>query len=357
MVMNSAVTRKRPTQFDVARVAGVSRATVSLVLNGVTNGNVIISDETRKRVWDAIEELDYVPDARARALRSGDTKTLGLIVPDIRNPHFWETAEAVEREAHDSGYQILLSNIPLKYEYVNEIFTDLLHGRIDGQIIMGPFAFETEEANAYLKRFFKRHAAVVEICGLLDPDTMYYQVDRICSDYRASTQEAMAYLLRMNHRRIGMIYGVSTHELGADRLDAYQDCLAEAGLPVDETLIVHCGPTIEEGYQAALKLLSLSPRPTAIISINDLLAIGALRAIGDSGLSTPADVSLLSYDDISIASYVVPRLTTVSKDILSLGRRAVQMLLARIQDPDRPYQTEKRPARLIIRESTGPAPY
>src|SRR5215471_4224615 len=120
---------KRPSQLDVAKVAGVSRSTVSYVLNGVKSENVFISDETRKRVWDAIEELGYVPDARARALRSGDTKTLGLIILDIRNPHFWETAEGVEQEARDAGYHLLLSSIAFKYDDANEIFTDLLHRR------------------------------------------------------------------------------------------------------------------------------------------------------------------------------------------------------------------------------------
>ncbi len=345
---------KRPSQFDVARVAGVSRATVSFVLNGVTNGNVIISDQTRKRVRDAIEKLGYVPDARARALRSGDTKTLGLIIPDIRNPHFWETAEGVEQEARDAGYHLLLTNIALKHEYANEIFTDLLHRRIDGLIVMGSFTLASKEANASLSRFFNRHLPIVELC---DHYSVHYQVDRVSSDYHTATTEAMSYLLGMNHRRIGMLFGVAMPELAMDRLQPYEESLISAGLPVEEELIVQCGPTIEDGYQAALKLLDLSRRPSAIIAINDLLAIGALRAIADSGLSVPADISLLSYDDIPIAKYMVPRLTTVSKDISSLGRTAVKLLLTRIRESDRPYQTEKRPARLIIRESTGPAPY
>jgi LacI family transcriptional regulator, galactose operon repressor len=351
--MSDTSTMKRPTQFDVARVAGVSRATVSVVLNGVTSGNVIISDETRKRVWDAIEELDHVPEARARALRSGTTKTLGLIIPDIRNPHFWETAEGVEQEARDAGYNLLLSNIALQYDHVNEIFNDLLHRRSDGMIIMGPFTVTSEEASAYLARFFKRHLPIVELC---DHISEHYQVDRVFSDYQAATKESMSYLLDMNHRRIGMIYGVEMPVLATDRLQPYEEFLTSAGLPVEEELIVRCGPTIEDGYQAAQKLLALPQRPTAMIAINDLLAIGALRAIIDSGLSVPADISLLSYDDIHTAKYIVPRLTTVSKDITFLGRAAVKLLLTRIQEPDRPYQTVLGPARLIIRESTGPAP-
>lgn len=345
---------KRPSQFDVAKAAGVSRTTVSFVLNGVRNGNVVISDETRKRVWDTIEKLGYVPDASARALRSGNTKTLGLIIPDIRNPHFWETAEGVEQEARDAGYHLLVSNIALEYKFANEIFTDLLHGRTDGLILMGSFTFASEEATAYLSRYFKRKLPIVEIC---DHYSVSYLVDRVSSDYYAATKEAMAYLLEMNHRRIGLLYGVAAPELAIDRLQAYKECLTSAGLSVEELLIAECGPTIEDGYQGARRLLALSERPTVIIAINDLLAIGARRAIEDSGLSIPADISLLGFDDIHIARYLVPRLTTVSKDISSLGRAAVKLLLARIREPDCANRTERRPARLIIRESTGPAPF
>jgi LacI family transcriptional regulator len=344
---------KQPTQIDVARRAGVSRATVSYVLNGITNGKVPISEETCQRVVKAIEELGYVPDARARALRSGDTRTLGLIIPDIQNPHFWETVEGVEQEARDAGYKLLLSNIALKHEYANEIFKDLSHRRIDGLILMGSFTLASSDTDDSLDRFFKRHLPVVEIS---DHYSVPYEVDRVSSNYYQATIEAMSYLLSLYHRRIGLLYGVGVPELATDRLRAYQESLLAAGLPIEQELIMQCGPTIEGGYQATLSLLRVPERPTAIVAINDLLAIGAIRAISDAGLSIPGDISLLGYDDIRMANYLVPRLTTVSKDISSLGRRAVKLLLARVQNPDRPYQIETGPARLIIRESTGPAP-
>jgi LacI family transcriptional regulator len=344
---------KRPTQIDVARRAGVSRATVSYVLNGVTNGKVPISEETRQRVQEAIEELGYVPDARARALRSGDTKTLGLIIPDIRNPHFWETAEGVEQEARDAGYHLLVSNIALKHEYANEIFTDLSHRRIDGLILMGSFTVTSEGAHASLERFFKRHLPIVEIS---DHYSVHYEVDRVSSTYYEATAEAMSYLLGLNHRRIGLLYGAEVPELARDRLEAYQEALSAVGLPVDEELIARCGPTIEDGYRTTFRLLELAQRPTAVIAINDLLAIGAMRAISEAGLRIPEDISLLGHDDIQMAKYLAPSLTTISKDVVSLGRDAVKLMLARIQQPERRYKTERRPARLIIRESTGPSP-
>ncbi len=312
-----------------------------------------ISEKTRKRVLEAVEELGYEPDIRAQALRSGDTKTIGLIIPDIRNPHFWENADGVEQEARSSGYQLLLSSMDLNAEYGEDIFKNLSGRRIDGLILMGSFIDQSDEAKNTLVRVLKRRLPVVEISDRSNVDR---NVDCVVADYRAVTVEVMSHLLSLGHQRIGLIYGVAMPELAVDRLQPYQEGLQAAGLSVEQDLIVHCGPTIEDGYQAALRLLSLPQRPTAIIAINDLLAIGVLRAAGDLGLHVPAHLSLLSYDDIPEAKYLVPRLTTVSKDAVRLGREAVRLVLERIQDPSRPHQRIDIPARFIIRESTGPAP-
>jgi len=343
----------RPTQVDVARRAGVSRATVSYVLNRVANGRVPISDETRRRVLHAIKELGYEPDARAQALRSGNTKTIALIIPDLRNPHFCEYATGIEEAARASGYHMLLSSTALNNEYAVDIFKDLARRRIDGLILASSFILESEEAQATLDQVRKRGLPIVELSD-------NYGVDAVAADYRNATMEGMDYLFSLGHRRIGLIYGVGGvggHELADDRLEAYRASLTAASLPIGSDLIVECGPTIEDGYQASLKLLGLAPRPTAIIAINDLLAIGALRATVDSGLQVPKDISFVSYDDIPMANYFVPRLTTVTKDALTLGRKAFEILLARIQNPDLPRQLIHSPAKLIIRESTGPAPF
>lgn len=341
---------KRPTQVDVAHRAGVSRATVSYVVNGLTDGRVPISEDTRQRVLEAVEELGYEPDARAQALRSGDTKTIGLIIPDIRNPHFWEYAEGVEQEAHASGYHLLLSSIALDLEYGEDIFKDLSRRRIDGLILASAFIGQSEEAQKTLIHLLKRRLPIVEVSS-------HHNIDCVVSDYRAVTMEVMDHLLSLAHGRIGLIYGVAMPELAEDRLQPYQESLQAAGLPIDQELIVTCGPTIEDGYQATLRLLQLPSRPTALIAINDLLALGALRAVADLSLHIPADLSLVSYDDIPMAKYQVPRLTTVSKDAARSGRESVKLLLARLRDPNRPRQEIRVASRFIIRESTGPAPF
>ena len=340
----------RPTQVDVARLAGVSRATVSYVLNGVTDGRVPISEETRQRVLEAIEELGYEPDARAQALRSGNTNTIALIIPDLRNPHFCELATGIEEAARASGYHLLLSSTTLNDEYAVEIFKDLSRRRFDGLILGSSFILKSEEAQATLEQVRGRGLPIVEL-------SENYGVDSIGTDYREATMEVMSYLLSLGHRRIGLIYGFGGHELAEDRRQPYRTSLEVAGIPIDESLIVECGPTIEDGYQAAKKLLELSPRPTAIIAINDLLSVGAVRAAADVGFRVPDDLSLVGFDDIPMANYLVPRLTTVTKDAHASGKKAFEILMRRMQNSDLPRQKIHTPARLIIRESTGPAPF
>lgn len=346
---------KRPTQVDVARLARVSRATVSYVLNGQTDGRVPISQETRQRVLKAVAELDYVPDARAQALRSGSTKTIGLIIPDIHNPHFWEVADGVEQEASAAGYHILLSSIPPEKKYAEDVFKDLSQRRIDGLIMVPSFMYQSEEAQKTLTYLLERRVPVVGI--MAEHSGADYHIDRIISDYRNTTLEIMSHLLSLQHRRIGLIYGIDVPVLGNDRLFAYRESLQAANLPVDPDLVVQCGSSIEDSYQAARQLLELPARPTALLVINDFLAIGALRAVNDLGLNVPQDVSVFGYDDIPLAKYLTPRLSTASKDGGKVGREAMRLVLARLQDPDLPRQEIRLPARLILRESTGPAPY
>lgn len=263
-----------------------------------------------------------------------------------------EYATGIEQEARAAGYHVLLSSTALNNEYAVDIFKDLARRRIDGLILASSFILESEEAQATLDQVRKRGLPIVELSD-------NYGVDTVAADYRNATIEVMDYLISLGHRRIGLIYGVGGvggHELADDRLEAYQASLKANHLPLHPDLIVECGPTIEDGYQASLKLIEPASRPTAIIAINDLLAIGALRAAVDSGLQVPKHISFVGYDDIPMANYFAPRLTTVTKDAQTLGSKAFEILLARIQNPDLPRQQVYTPARFIIRESTGPAP-
>jgi DNA-binding LacI/PurR family transcriptional regulator len=166
----------------------------------------------------------------------------------------------------------------------------------------------------------------------------------------------MSHLFELGHRRIAFIHGVKLPALGLDRLNAYQQALEDADIPVDDSLINHCGPSMDDGYQATCELLKQSDRPTAIVVINDLLGIAAIRAAVDLGFNVPDDVSIASFDDIPFTSFTVPRLTTVAGTPEKNGRDAVRLLLKRLTTPDRPREIIIAGWQLHIRESTGPAP-
>lgn len=339
--------KKRPTQADVARAAGVSRATVSYVMNDQTDQRIPISSETRKRVRDVIAQLGYEVDARAQSLRSGDTKTIGVLLPLYENPFFWQILRGISSEAEASGYSLLLAHSSLTPEQENQSVRELAEQRVDGLIMLIGFKSLSEQVMNQLRR---SERPIVEISGTPSEFAYVYQ------GYGAGTRALMSHLLELGHQRIGFVYGVTIDSQGFDRLEAYRQSLEEAGLHYDESLVLQCGELMEDGYQATLELLNRPDRPTALLTINDLLGMSAIRAAADLGLRVPDDVSIASFDDIPSSSFTVPRLTTVSGEPVQNGRDAVRLLLKRIKYPNLPREVIARNWQLIIRESTGPAP-
>lgn len=338
---------KKPTQADVARLAGVSRATVSYVINGKDSKGVPISEETRQRVLNAVEELGYVVNAGAQALRSGDTKTIGVMLPLYENPFFWEILSGISREANESGYKVLLANSVLDLEQTHHSVTELAEQRVDGLILLIEFESLPEKIMEQLRN--STHP-IIEISAAES------EFDYVQQNYGDGTTLLMEQLFELGHRRIAFLYGVHKPEQGLDRLTAYRRSLKDAGITLDESLIYHCGPTMEDAYQAARHLLEFGNPPTAIITLNDLLGIAAIRAVTDLGLRVPEEVSVAGFDDIPFARFVVPRLTTVAGDPEQNGRDAVRLLLKRLKEPDRPREVITARWQLIMRESTGPAP-
>lgn len=339
---------KRATQSDVARLSGVSRATVYYVLSGQADGKVSISEETRQRVLDAVVKLSYEPDARAQALRSGETKRIGLLIPDNTNPFYWQRTIGIEQAARARGYDIVLSTTSLSDEQEAYSLRALSSRRVDGLIVTLAFI---EQSGNLLDLITERHLPIVML------QSTDRGIDTVLVDYEAGMAQAMAHLVEKGHQRIGLIYGLGTQSpsLGCQRLEMYRRSLVEAGLPVDDDLIDWCGTTAEEGFRAAKRLIATSPRPTALIALNDLLALGAIRAAVEGGLRIPADLSIVGFDDIPLAQHFTPPLTTVGYDAGLVGERAVELLLQRLRDPARPAQTATVPIRLVVRESTGPA--
>lgn len=335
---------KRPTQKDVALRAGVSRSTVSYVLNDQTQLKIPISDETRQRVMDAIEELGYEPDARAQSLRSGSTNIVGVIIPAIQNPFFWQMLSGISESLQQAGYSLHLSHHPLDLRQEANTINQLTRQPVDGFILLAAAKYLLPRLTDYLR---KSGRPVVEITAAKA------EFDHVVHSYSSGTYELMAHLLELGHKRIGFVYGITRDVQGFDRLLIYREVLKEHNL---ETFERHCGETLEEVYEAAYALLSEPDPPTALLVINDIFAIAVIRAANDLGLKVPDDVSVAGFDDIPFSSFTSPRLTTVSGMAEDSGRDAVRLLLKRFEEPELPQQVITAKVQLIVRESTGPAP-
>ena len=338
---------KQPTQKDVAKRAGVSRSTVSYVLNDQNDLKIAISPETRQRVMDAIVALGYEPDSRAQSLRSGKTKTFGVLIPTFENPYFAQMLNGIQLEAQSAGYSLHLSQSFESPEQEHLSLTELVQHPADAFIVVTSFELVP------LKTFKRIEKSGVPVAAI---SLTNLNIDHVLNGYAEGTRSLMEYLIALGHRRIGFIYGVAVEEQGYDRLPTYYQVLQEAGVPRDESLVERCGYNVEDGYQAALRSLSRENRPTALLVINDYLAIGVMRAAFDLGLDVPADVSIASFDDIPFAQYTVPRLTTVSTFPEQNGRDVVRLVLARLADPHAPHTVIPSGSKVHIRESTGVAP-
>ncbi|MFO7322155.1 MAG: LacI family DNA-binding transcriptional regulator [Chloroflexota bacterium] len=339
--------KRRPTQKDVARLAGVSRSTVSYVLNDQTQLKIPISEETRQRVLRAIAELGYEPDARAQSLIKGNTKIVGVIMPVIHNPYFWEMFSGISVVLQEAGYSLHLSRHPLDAQQQSNTIRELTRHRVDGFILLAAVRFLLPSLIDDLRKAGK---PVVEITA------NKAVFDHVIHDYSSGTRALLTHLLELGHRRFGFVYGVAQEIEGYDRLHTYREVLREAGLAANSDFELHCGDKLEDAYRAAYALLSRPDRPTALLVINDLLSIAVIRAANDLGLSIPGDLSVAGFDDIPISSYITPRLTTVSGKPEASGREAARLLLKRFAEPDLPQQVTTVDVELIVRESTGPAP-
>lgn len=337
----------RPTQKDVARRAGVSRSTVSYVLNDQTELKIPISDETRRRVMDAIAELGYEPDARAQSLRRGQTNIVGVIIPIIQNPFFWQMLSGISAGLQEAGYSLHLTHHPLDLRQEANTIRGLTRQPVDGFILLAAAKYLLPRLTEHLR---KSGRPVVEITAAKA------EFDHVAHSYASGTRALLEHLLELGHRRIGFVYGIAREVQGFDRLLTYREVMQQAGMPVTSDLETHCGESLGEAYQAARGLLSRPDRPTAVLVINDMLAMAVMRAANDLGLAVPADLSVAGFDDIPFSDYTSPRLTTVSGKAEASGRTAVELLLNRFADPDLPQQVVLTEVELIVRESTGPAP-
>lgn len=334
--------KRRPTQYDVARLAGVSQAAVSQVLNNSASAS--IPEETRQRIWKAVEIVGYQPNVLARSLRVGKTHMLGLIFPDSANPFFAEIGKHMENLAYTMGYSVILCNTGGDPERERFYADSLSRKQVDGII----FVAGGNRADC-LALLLERDIPVV----VVDRDLPDCSVDTVLLDNFHGGLLAVRHLLDLGHRRIGCITGPSNVNPSADRVSAYRVGLKERNIDVDEMLIRQGDFQMRSGWERALELLSLPERPTAIFACNDLMAIGVLRAAAEHNLSVPDDLSVVGFDNIELSSYTAPPLTTVAQPTNEIGVKAVTLLLERIKDHEREPRRELLEASLIVRGSSG----
>jgi DNA-binding LacI/PurR family transcriptional regulator len=327
---------------DVAKKAGVSISTVSRVLN---NAGHQVKPETRERVLEAVRELGFRPNDLARGLLLKKSRTIGLIIPDISNPYYPELSLGVEATASEHGYAVIFCNTSRRADKLEHYVDVLLQKRADGIIIAGGGTDFAPVSQALSD--FDVEVAVIGRHGLPFPSV---QVDNVRAAY-----EATSHLADLEHRRIAFVSGPLNLTSVQDRLRGYRRCLKERWIPHDERLIREGNFEAESGYSAALSLLQSSVSPTAIFAANDRMAFGVIVAATDLGMKIPDDLSVVGFDDITMASYVRPTLTTVALPGYEMGAAAMRLLLRRFAGNECP-QTTWLPTQLVVRHSSGPSP-
>ena len=341
---------KLPTQSDIAQLAGVSRATVSYVLNERASGPIKVTEITRQRVIRVAKEIGYEPNASARSLRLNITCNIGITLPDLKNPHMQEILSGASMEVQLQGFNLMLVSTEMQPEYEKTSIRELLRSRIDGLILLPTFVNIFEEEFKLLAN----HKRPIVVAG--NYYEQYQNLDAVVPGHDEGARIMMKHLIDLGHRRIGFINGVRRKPLGTERLNHYLHSLREAGIAPDEELVTESGVTYQDGYQAAQTLLDRQPRPTAILAMNDLLAVGAMHAIYERGLRIPLDVSVAGFDDSDYSAYLNPALTTLNVDARRIGRECVRLVVRRIENPDRPHEQIRIPYQLMVRGSTGKAP-
>lgn len=337
----------RATIADIARAAGVSKATVSRVLN---NNYPYIRPDTRQRVEQAIHELAFRPSGIARSLTSKRTLTAGVLISDIRNPFYPEVVQGVEDAALAEGYNVFLCNTNYDIERGTVFVRLLIDKGVDGVLIMSSSTSDT-----WLDELLQNDIPVV----ILDWEkARQNDLSVIGVDYQAGVAQAARHLVALGHRRFGHVSGPLGLQTGRDRRDAFVKALRELGISETQITVIEGTMHIESGREAARALLSQPQPVTAIFAANDLMALGVLAEARARNLSVPRHLSLVGLDDIWIASQITPTLTTVALPRYQIGQLAMQLLLERLATPEvsgkrRSVQVETH---LVIRESTGPAP-
>jgi LacI family transcriptional regulator len=352
------------TMADVARSAGVSVATVSHVLNDTRP----VLPHTRRAVLDAIDELGYTPNTLARSLVTSRTRSIGLAVSAISNPYFTEILQGVEAGALEHGHGLLIADPHDDPEHERKVVRLLHERRVDGMIITpsaeprGLLALLARHRvpTVFLDRLVDtapentpRHTDAPGPCARDGHADAPFRFDQVCAENAEPMDWLVTHLAGLGHRRIALVAGLAGLSTTTERISGYRHGLAAAGLPYDERLVVQGDSATEGAERATDALLSLATPPTALVTANNTMTIGALRTLRERGLSVPDDLALCCFDDFAWADLFSPRLTAISQPSKEIGAQAVRLLLDRLEFPDRPSRTLRLPCAFVHRTSCG----
>jgi LacI family transcriptional regulator len=330
--------------YDIAKKAKVAPSTVSLALNNSPK----VRRETKEKIIFVASELKYHPNFYARTLKQKTSKTIGLIIPDIKNPTFSEVAGGAEKKAKDNGYEILLAisefDRDKELEFINFVTTN----RVDGLLVSSQYISELLKE---LLEVDKDKKAPVVIMG--KPPGHNIEKDFVYTDLEYGGYLAISHLIRLGHKRIGFLMGVAIEHLGLDRLNGYKRALKENGIDFDPNLIIRTGHNIEDGYYSVKKFMSIKPPITAIFAFNDMLAISLIRGLNDIGVKVPDDMAVIGFDNIPYSNYVSPPLSTIEINNYKTGEIAVEKLLNRLKNPDSEFIPSILKPKLVTRSSCG----
>ncbi len=325
---------------DVAQRAGVSVSTASYVVTGARP----VGEKTRQRVLKAIAETGYTPDTVARSLRSTRSQTIGLVVPDIRNPFFTRVIDGVETEARLSQQTLLFVNSGEDPEQEMAALRELRSRRVDG-LVIGLTRNTPEQAFSSLLR---SNTPVVFVDRAGPPE-----FDQVLVANHVATRVMVDHLVASGHRRLGMVAGVRGISTAEDRISGFREGLAQAGLPVDDTVILDGGFRRQLARNAVTEALGSGKRFEALVAGNNDMALGTLEAISLLGMVVPDDLAVVSLDDLPVGHLLASPLTAVVQPAYSMGREAMRLLLRRIASPDAAPREVRLRAAFVHRESCG----
>lgn len=332
------------TIFDVAAKAGVSYSTVSRVANGYQ----FVKPATRRKVEAAMKELGYVANLKARSLAGGRSQMIGLLVYDFQSSYLVEIVRGIDSEMADLDYDMMLSTTHHRKRKESMHVKKLTQGMVDGLLIVLPTNLE-----GYVDDLTRQNVpyVLIDYTGSQWPNANTVQATNHKGMYEATT-----YLIQLGHRRIGFITGMMQVGSSVERLAGFRQAMDDHQLPINPNWLIGGDFMEPSGYLGAKQLLQQSPRPTAIVCSNDVMAFGAIRAIHEVGLRVPHDISVLGFDDLPESSYFRPKLTTVRQPLQEMGRVATRILVQSIEKPGASSSQIELPTELIARESSAPPP-